>query len=72
LWYIINCKHNTKIDIFENDGKVIPTQGQEVKVYEKKKKFIEHFSVQPQIGIGYGLFNNKLDVYVGFGVSYKF
>ena len=73
LWYIINCRHNTKIDIFEKDGKIIPTQGQEVKIYEKKKTFIEHFSVQPQIGIGYGLVTTqKIDVYLGVGVSYKF
>lgn len=72
LWYIINCSHKNKIDIFEKDGNVIPTQGQEVKIYGKKKKFIEHLNVQPQIGLGYGLFNNKFDIYVGFGVTYKF
>ena len=72
LWYIISCMHKDKIDIFEKDGNIIPIQGQDVKVYEKKKKFKDHFSVQPQIGIGYGLFNSKLDVYLGFGISYKF
>jgi len=31
------------------------------------------FNISPQVGIGYGIFNTKkIDVYIGFGVSYNF
>jgi hypothetical protein len=33
----------------------------------KDKKRL-HFS--PQIGLGYGVFNKKIDAYIGFGISY--
>lgn len=37
-----------------------------------KLKWNERFVVSPQVGVGVGLFNKNLDVYVGVGVSYKF
>lgn len=38
------------------------------KTKEKRKGF--YFS--PQVGIGYGLFNNKIDMYIGVGIGYGF
>lgn len=36
------------------------------------EKWYNRFVISPQVGVGYGMFNKKLDVYVGAGVSYKF
>jgi hypothetical protein len=37
-----------------------------------KEKWYKKFSVSPQVGVGYGMFNKKFDAYVGVGVSYRF
>ena len=37
------------------------------KYIEKKRKFKDRFHIQPQFGVGYGLFNKKVDAYVGVG-----
>lgn len=39
------------------------------KYIEKKKTFKDRFHIQPQIGVGYGLFNKKIDAYVGIGIG---
>ena len=36
------------------------------------KKWYQKFTVSPQVGVGYGLFNKKADAYVGVGVGYQF
>lgn len=36
------------------------------------KKWYQKFTVSPQVGVGYGMFNKNLDVYVGVGVGYSF
>lgn len=35
-------------------------------------KWHKKFTISPQVGVGYGVFNKKVDVYVGVGVGYKF
>jgi len=40
-------------------------------VYKKKASFWEKFSIGPEVGVGYGVFNKQPDVFVGFGVTYK-
>lgn len=40
--------------------------------YSDKPKWKDKFTISPQVGVGYGIMTNKLDVYVGFGISYKF
>ena len=35
-------------------------------------KWYQRFVVGPQVGAGYGMINNKFDVYAGVGVSYNF
>jgi hypothetical protein len=37
-----------------------------IKLVEKPKKI---FEFKPQVGFGYGVFNKKPDMYIGFGVS---
>lgn len=39
---------------------------------QAKTKWYKNFTVSPQVGAGYGVFNKKVDVYVGFGIGYKF
>lgn len=39
---------------------------------KNNKKWYQKFNVSPQIGVGYGMFNKKIDVYVGVGVGYNF
>lgn len=39
------------------------------KYIEKKKTFKDRFHIQPQVGVGYGLFNKKIDAYVGIGIG---
>lgn len=40
------------------------------KYVEKKKTFWNRFHIQPQVGVGYGVFNNKIDAYVGVGIGF--
>ena len=35
------------------------------------RKWYQRFSVSPQIGVGYGVFNGKADAYIGVGISYQ-
>lgn len=40
------------------------------KYVEKKKTFWNRFHIQPQVGVGYGVFNKKIDAYVGVGIGF--
>ena len=39
------------------------------KIVERKKTFKDRFHIEPQVGIGYGMFNKKVDAYVGVGLG---
>ena len=60
---------NTLDDVYikNNNGTVT-----NVVSYSDKPKWKDKFSISPQVGLGYGLTTNKVDVYAGFGISYKF
>ena len=36
---------------------------------EKKKTFKDRFHIQPQAGVGYAIFNKKIDAYLGIGIG---
>ena len=36
------------------------------------KKWYQKFTISPQVGVGYGIFNKKFDVYGGVGIGYHF
>ena len=36
----------------------------------KRKRFIDRFHIQPQVGVGYGVFNKNIDAYVGVGIGF--
>lgn len=40
------------------------------KYIDKKKTFFDRFHIQPQVGVGYGVFNKKIDAYVGVGIGF--
>lgn len=49
----------------------IATNTVEVTKYVKeRKKFINRFHIQPQVGVGYGVLNKKFDTYVGVGIGF--
>lgn len=38
----------------------------------KKNGFLDKFNYGVQLGVGYGFFNRKPDLYLGFGINYNF
>jgi hypothetical protein len=38
---------------------------------QENKKWYQRFNVGPQVGVGYGTINKKVDVFVGVGVTYQ-
>lgn len=40
-----------------------------IKYIEKNKTIKDRFHIEPQIGVGYGLINRKVDVYAGVGLG---
>lgn len=45
---------------------------QDVDAWHKKTKWYEHFHYGPAVGVGYGLVNQKFDVWVGGAITYQF
>lgn len=39
---------------------------------KNNKKWYQKFNVSPQVGVGYGVINKNIDIYVGVGVGYNF
>ena len=50
------------------------TEIEETTMWHKKnnKKWYQKFVISPQVGVGYGVFNKKPDVFVGVGIGYDF
>lgn len=65
---------NTSLDSLKmrlRTHREIVTNTVEVTKYVKeKKRFIDRFHIQPQVGVGYGVFNKKIDAYVGVGIGF--
>lgn len=65
---------NTSLDSLKMRLKThreIVTNTVEVTKYVKeRKRFIDRFHIQPQVGVGYGVFNKKIDAYVGVGIGF--
>lgn len=40
------------------------------KYVNERKRFIDRFHIQPQVGVGYGVLNKKFDTYVGVGIGF--
>jgi len=39
---------------------------------QKQREKQQHWSISPQVGLGYGLFHSNFDVYCGIGIAYNF
>lgn len=65
---------NTSLDSLKIRFKIhreIVTNTVEVTKYvNERKRFIDRFHIQPQVGVGYGVFNKKIDAYVGVGIGF--
>lgn len=65
---------NTSLDSLKMRLKThreIVTNTVEVTKYvNNRKRFIDRFHIQPQVGVGYGVLNKKFDTYVGVGIGF--
>lgn len=81
-WYSLNLHVSDEFTIINrNDGDInkttITSQNsgiiEDVTVFNKKKtNFSDHFSHGVIGGVGYGLINQNIDVFVGYGITIKF
>ncbi len=56
---------------FKTHKEVITNTVEITKYVEKKKSFKDRIKVIPNVGVGYGLINNKPDIYIGVGIGYE-
>ena len=65
---------NTRLDSLKmrlkTHNEVITNTVEITKYVEKKKTFWNRFHIQPQVGVGYGVFNKNIDAYVGVGIGF--
>ena len=65
---------NTSLDSLKmrlRTHREIVTNTVEITKYVKeRKRLIDRFHIQPQVGVGYGVFNKKIDAYVGVGIGF--
>jgi hypothetical protein len=66
--YTVAMDSNNKIYVKSDNPYVTYNELSGFTVPTTKKK---HFSVGPAVGIGYGIFHNKPDLYIGVTASYK-
>ena len=65
---------NTSLDSlkmrFKTHREIVTNTVEVTKYVKEKKRFIDRFHIQPQVGVGYGVFNKKIDAYVGVGIGF--
>lgn len=65
---------NTSLDSlkmrFKTHREIVTNTVEVTKYVKKRKRFIDRFHIQPQVGVGYGVFNKKIDAYVGVGIGF--
>lgn len=66
---------NTSLDSlkmrFKTHKEIVTNTVEITKYVEKKKTFKDRIKVIPNVGVGYGLINNKPDIYIGVGIGYE-
>ena len=55
---------------FKTHREIVTNTVEVTKYVKERKRFIDRFHIQPQIGVGYGVFNKKIDAYVGVGIGF--
>lgn len=80
-WHKTNFELNDKFTIVntENNGNVTTIIGhspnaeiEDVTTWHNKKKFWDNVYYGPSISVGYGVFNKKPDIFVGFSIGWNF
>lgn len=65
---------NTSLDSlkmrFKTHREIVTNTVEITKYIKERKRFIDRFHIQPQVGVGYGVFNKKIDAYVGVGIGF--
>lgn len=65
---------NTSLDSlkmrFKTHREIVTNTVEVTKYVKERKRFIDRFHIQPQVGVGYGVFNKKIDAYVGVGIGF--
>lgn len=81
LWHRADFEINDKFTIInaEDDGRVTTiidhnpnVDIEDVTTWHRKTKFKDRIYIGPTVGIGYGFFNEKFDIYAGFSIGYRF
>ncbi len=75
LWYKLQCKHSNKLSIIQTADSVFVQSSNSVITgvsTKRKENWKSKFKPTIGIGVGYGLTNRKVDVYVGAGIGYTF
>lgn len=79
-WHKANFELHDKFTIVntEDNGKVATIIGHspnteiiDVTTWHNKNRFVDNIYYGPSISVGYGLFNNKPDIFVGFSVGWN-
>ena len=65
---------NTSLDSlkmrFKTHREIVTNTVEVTKYVKERKRFIDRFHIQHQVGVGYGVFNKKIDAYVGVGIGF--
>ena len=65
---------NTSLDSlkmrFKTHREIVTNTVEVTKYVKDRKRFIDRFHIQPQVGVGYGVLNKKFDTYVGVGIGF--
>lgn len=55
---------------FKTHREIVTNTVEVTKYVKERKRFIDRFHIQPQVGVGYGVLNKKFDTYVGVGIGF--
>lgn len=69
---IINREQNGVNQTFINHSDNATIESTTMWHRKNDKKWYQKFVITPQVGVGYGIFNKNVDVYVGAGIGYQF
>lgn len=67
---IININDNDRITTVIDHSPNVDIEN--TTTWHKKRKFIDNIYYGPSVSVGYGVFNKKPDLFVGFSVGYNF
>lgn len=68
---IINTEKDGFNQVFVEHSPNAEIEGLDAWHRPDRKKWYNNFHIGPNIGVGYGTFNGRFDVYVGIGVTYN-